>query len=270
MVLAIDIGGTKTLVALCTNEGKISESFKFETPITYSAFKKALFENVANIKDDFKTVVVAAPGKINRTTGVVEAFGNLDWKNVPIAADLHKLTKRPVFIENDANLAGLYAAHSVKPLPHKVLYLTISTGIGSGFITDGYLDPDFLDSEGGNILLEHDNKLMLWEKFASGKAIVAKYKMRASEINDPKLWDKISYNFALGIVDLCAVLDPDVVLIGGGVGSHYKKYEHFLKAHIKNMLPKVVDMPKILPAPHAEEAVIYGCVILAKQKSHHG
>lgn len=269
MILAIDIGGTKTLVALCTNNGKIHSSLKFSTPALYADFKKELQATINNFKEDYKIVVVAAPGKINRQTGVVESFGNLNWKNVPIAKDIHRFTAKTVLIENDANLAGLYAAHTVKPLPHKALYITISTGIGTGIVTDGVLDPDFLDSEGGNILLEHNGNLMLWERFASGKAIVAKYGMRASDISDPKIWKEISYNFALGIVDLCAVLDPDVVLIGGGVGSHFKKYQSFLNSHIKHMLPRVVDMPVIKAAPNAEEAVVLGCVILANQHEKH-
>lgn len=265
MILAIDIGGTKTLVALCTNEGKIHSSQKFPTPKKYSDFKQELSKVIISNNDDYNIVVVAAPGKIDRKNGVALEFGNLPWKNSPIAKDLKQLTKKTVLIENDANLAGLSAAHSVKPLPHKSLYITISTGIGTGFVTDGYLDPDFLDSEGGNMLLEHNNELMIWEKFASGRAIVNEYGKRASDINDPKDWDKISRNFAIGIVDLCAVIDPDVILIGGGVGAHFNKYEKSLKAHINNMLPRMVDMPKILAAPHAEDAVIYGCVILAKQ-----
>lgn len=265
MILAIDIGGTKTLVALCTDDGKISSSEKFPTPKKYPQFIKELLKTVGNIKKDYHIVVVAAPGKIDRKTGVVQQFGNLPWKNAPIAKDLHKYTKKTVLIENDANLAGLAAAHSVKPLPHKSLYITISTGIGTGFVVDGVLDPNLADGEGGDILLEHDNKLITWEKIASGKAIVAKYGKRASDIDDPKTWDEISKLFAIGMADLSAVLEPDVILIGGGVGTHFKKYEKPLKAHLKEILPPIIDMPKILPTPHAEEAVIYGCAILAKQ-----
>jgi glucokinase len=265
MILAIDIGGTKTLIALCNEHGQILQTQKFATPSKYSDFKAELASNFSLIKQDYHIVVVAAPGKINRQTLSVEAFGNLTWKNTPIADDLSKLTGKKVLIENDANLAGLYASHTQKPLPHKSLYITVSTGIGTGIVTDGYLDPDFLDSEGGNILLEHNNKLVLWEKFASGKAIVEQYGQKASEINDPKIWDKIAYNLALGMIDLIAVLDPDVILIGGGVGSHFDKYAKQLNEHLSQLKPRLIEIPKIVATPNAEEAVIYGCVILANQ-----
>jgi predicted NBD/HSP70 family sugar kinase len=214
---------------------------------------------------NYHLVVAAVPGKLDRAKGVALAFGNLPWTNVPIQKDIEHITNKKVIIENDANVAALAATHSVHPVPHKSLYITISTGIGTGFVVDGTLDPDFLDSEGGHILIDYEGRLLDWEHIASGKAIVKKYGKRASEINDPKIWNSIAKDFAVGIVDLATVFDPDIILIGGGVGTHFHKYGDFLKAHIKKLLPSLVDMPKIAAAPNAEEAVIYGCAILAKQ-----
>lgn len=266
MITAIDIGGTKTLVATCKKDGTIVNQERFETPPIYKDFIAELSKRLAAIPEkDRGITVVAAPGKIDRKNGNGLHFGNLPWKNVPLAQDIHKVTNTTVLIENDANLAGLSEAHNVKPLPHRSLYITISTGIGTGLVTDGYLDPDFLDSEGGQMLFEHNGKLEPWEKFGSGKAIVAKYGKRASDLDDPKAWQDISRWFAIGIVDLTAVLEPDVIIIGGGVGTHFKKYEKFLKQHIDELTPAVVDKPKIIPAAHAEEAVIFGCIILANQ-----
>lgn len=270
MIIAIDIGGTKTLVATCKPDGTIVSEQRFETPQNYKEFLLAVSGAFAKIPPKDRTITsVAAPGKINRKTGTVVAFGNLPWRNVPIKADIAKISGTEVLLENDANLAGLSEAHNIKPLPHRALYITFSTGIGTGLVTDGYLDPEFLDSEGGNMLFEHEGKLVIWEKFASGKAIVAKYGKRASDLDDPKAWNEIAKWFALGIVDLTAVLEPDVIIIGGGVGTHYKKYGGFLKKHIAELTPAVVDQPPIVPAKAAEQAVIYGCVILANQYEQH-
>jgi predicted NBD/HSP70 family sugar kinase len=265
MILAIDIGGTKTLVAVCDKSGKIIEQIKFPTPAKYADFKKQLAVNVVALTTKYSLVVAAVPGKLDRKNGIVIGLGNLSWKNKPIAKDIQEITGKEVLIENDANMAALYATHNIKPLPHKSLYITISTGIGTGFVVDGVLDPDFLDSEGGHILLEYDDKLLDWEHIASGKSIVAKYGKRASDIDDPKIWNEISKDFAIGIVNLSAVFDPDMVIIGGGVGAHFHKYQKFLKQHIKEYLPDLIDLPKVVAANNAEEAVIYGCVILAKQ-----
>ena len=188
---------------------------------------------------------------------------------MPLRADIAKISGTTVLLENDANLAGLSEAHNIKPLPHRALYITFSTGIGTGLVTNGYLDPDFLDSEGGNMLFEHEGKLEVWEKFASGKAIVAKYGKRASELDDPKAWNEIAKWFALGIVDLTAVLEPDIIIIGGGVGTHFAKFKNFLHKHINDLTPAVVDKPPIVPAKAAEQAVVYGCIILATQHEQH-
>ena len=270
MIIAIDIGGTKTLVSLCDTKGNVVKQTRFETPKEYKNFiaeiAKAIEQTPLN---DVTITSVAAPGKIDRTKGTVIGFGNLPWENVPLRDDISNITGTKVLIENDANLAGLSEAHRIKPLPHRVLYITISTGIGTGLVTDGYLDPDFLDSEGGKMLFEHDGQLQQWEKFSSGKAIFAKYGKKASEIDDPEAWKEISRWFAVGIVDLTAVLEPDVIVIGGGVGTHFAKYSEFLKQHVNSMTPNLVNKPEIIPAGEAEEAVIYGCVILANQHEQH-
>ena len=265
MILAIDIGGTKTLVALADEKRKIHRSEKFKTPENYKLFLKELEKVVDKFATKFSTTVVAAPGKIDRKTGTGVSFGNLPWKSVPLKKDLEKITKTAVIIENDANLAGLGEAHNLKPIPHKVLYLTVSTGIGDGIITDGLIDPDFADSEAGKMMFEHEGKLLEWEKFASGKAIVAQYGKMASEINDPKIWDKIAKNLAVGIVDLCTVFNPNIVIIGGGVGTHYHKFQKQLNNHIKNMASPMIDIPSIITAKTPEQAVIYGCIELSRQ-----
>lgn len=270
MIIAIDIGGTKTLVAVCKTDGTIVAEQRFETPKEYKNFLAQLKNAFSQLPlKDCSLTVVAAPGKINRQNGTVVEFGNLPWKNVPLKKDVSALSKTDVLLENDANLAGLSEAHNLKPQPHRVLYITFSTGIGTGLVTDGSLDPEFLDSEGGHMLFEHDGKLQMWEKFASGKAIVATYGKRASELNDPKAWQQIAKWFALGIVDLTAVLEPDIIVIGGGVGSHFAKFGSFLQAEVNNLTPPLVNKPPIVPAKAAEQAVVYGCVVLANQYEQH-
>lgn len=269
MILAIDIGGTKTLVALCNNKGVSVSEYKFPTPKSYKQFIKELAVIIFNITSPIEITVVAAPGKIDRKHGIGVVFGNLPWKNVALKSDISKLTNTTVLVENDANLAGLSEAHNIKPVPDRALYITISTGIGTGVITKGYIDPEFADSEGGNMLFEYEGKLISWEKFASGKAIVAKYGKLASDLNDPVAWNEISKWFAIGIVDLSAVLEPDIIIIGGGVGTHFHKYNQFLKKHIKDIKPAIVSVPPIVQAVAAEKAVIYGCAILANQYEQH-
>jgi predicted NBD/HSP70 family sugar kinase len=264
MYLAVDIGGTKTIVAAFSKSGHIQASRKFDTPKIYVQFLKLLKENIETLDCEYDYGVVAAPGKVNREKGLVIAFGNLDWKNIPLLDDIEHIVHCPIYIENDTKLAGLSEAIYIKDEFKKVLYITISTGINSALIVDGVIDKELIDSESGDMLLEHDGKLQKWESFASGRAIVKKYGKRASEIDNHKDWNAISRNFALGIINLIAVIQPEVIVVGGGVGSHFKKFQGPLHDHLKNFEMPLVPIPPIRGAQKPEEAVIYGCYYLAK------
>lgn len=265
MYLGIDIGGTKTLVATFTTLGMLEKQVKFPTPQKYRDFIRELAKVVANFSTNkYIGCCVAFPGKVDRSKGVGVVCGNLPWENVPIQADITRFVHCPVAIENDANLAGLAEAIAVKDTYDKVLYVTISTGIGTGIITHQQIDPDFQDAEGGHIVLEHHHKRQRWEDFASGKAIVRQFGKRAGEIHDAKSWHIIARNIAIGLTDLSAVIQPDVIILGGGVSTHLDHFKDYLMAEMEQYSTPLTPMPPLKKAVHTDEAVVYGCYYLAK------
>jgi glucokinase len=265
MYLGIDIGGTKTLVARLTNKGEIVQRVRFQTPKIYNDFLKDLAINVANLSPDkYNAVGVAAPGSIDREKGIAQDFGNLPWHDVPLQNDIKKLIGSPVIIENDANLAGLSEATLIKQY-RCVLYVTVSTGIGTGIITDLQIDPDFANSEGGHIVLEHDGSLQTWEHFASGKAIVRRFGKRADEIKEMKTWKVIAHDIGLGLYDLIAFIQPDAVVLGGGVMTHLDAFDDLLLKELHAYETPLTPIPPILRAQRPEEAVVYGCYELARR-----
>lgn len=263
--MGIDIGGTKTLVAALTNEGIIHESVKFSTPANYDDFLRELEENIGKLTtQDFRAGTVGAPGEIDRRHGRFLAGGNLRWRNVPLQRDTERITRCPMLIENDANLAGLSEAMLVQDKHAKVLYITISTGIGGGFIVDRRIDPSMADLEPGQMMLQRGDKTVPWESFASGKAIVAKYHQQASEIKDSKIWQAIVKDWAIGFINLLAITQPDIVVVGGGVGTYLENYHDYLVAELKKYETQLVAIPPIVKAKRPEEAVVYGCYDLAR------
>ncbi len=270
MYAAIDIGGTKTLVAVIDKDKKVVEQIKFPTNHDYELFKIDLADNVAKLStSDFSRAVVAIPGLVDRKHGIGLHFGNLPWENIHIEKDVERLTNCPVLVENDANLAGLGEAVELDNYKNRrVLYITVSTGIGGGYISNGKIDPKFEDAEIGFMRLEHNGRLENWEDFASGSAIFAKYGKKASEIDDPQAWYMIARNLALGIINVVATMTPDIIIIGGGVGSHFEKFESRLVEFLKIYETPMVSIPPIVQAKHPEEAVIYGCYEFAKQHTH--
>ena len=265
MILAIDVGGTKTLVDSFDDNGIETEQIRFETPHEYPAFITELVSTVTKLKTKtFTRCVIAMPGRVDRKNGVVHSFGNLPWHDVPVKADLEKALAIPVLIENDANLAGLSEAHLI-PEYRKVVYLTVSTGIGGVLIVKGKIDPNTEDAEYGHMLLEHEGTLQRWEEFASGKAIFTKFGKRAGDIDSPADWYIIARNIAIGLIDVIAATTPDAIVIGGGVGSHFAKFSDKLISELKLYEDDLLHVPPVFGAKRAEEAVIYGCYILAGQ-----
>ena len=259
---AIDIGGTKTLLATFDDSGNLINSIKFKTPDSYKDFLKQLENSYISLgSPNLKFMCTACPGRLNRNKGIGIAFGNLSWVNVPIRDDQEKLFKCPVIIENDAKLAGLYEAVQFGKKYKKVFYLTVSTGIGGALIINGKIDTNFRDIEPGQILLEHDGELQRWEHFASGKAITQKYNKQVSEITDENLWKDIAHNIAIGLIEVIAICNPDVVIIGGGVGAHLEKFIDILNSDLRVYQNPLIIIPPVKQAKNAEEAVIYGCYL---------
>jgi predicted NBD/HSP70 family sugar kinase len=266
MYLGIDIGGTKTLAACLDERGVIQEQIRFLTPQAYGEFLNELAKTVAKLSTNkFIAAGVAAPGRINHTRDVVIAFGNLPWKDVPLKADVERMVHCPVVMSNDAKLAGLSEAMLLKDKYSRVLYVTISTGIGVGFIVDQHIDPALEDSEAGSILIEHNGKLEPWEKLASGRAIVQRFGKQASQITDEATWRHIVRDIAQGLADLVATIQPEVIVLGGGVGSHFDRYGELLKEELQQYETPLVPMPPVQEAARPDEAVVYGCYDLAKE-----
>src|SRR3989344_2377164 len=191
MYLAVDVGATKTLLAVFTKDGNVLHEQKIATDHKYDQFladlKSALGQDAFR-KYKIETVCCALPGRIDRVRGIGIRFGNIGWRATPIVNDLKKaLQIDEVFIENDANLAALFEAQSHKKYK-KVLYITLRTGIGIGIIINGKRDPAYEDAEAGHMVLEHEGKLKKWEEFASGKALVERYGKKAAELDNHFAW----------------------------------------------------------------------------------
>ena len=266
MILAVDTGGTKTLVAAMSETGVIKKSLRFPTPATTDEYVRILRETVetqfANAKPS--AVVVALPGIVRN--GIAVWCNNLGWRNFDAERALDGLGGKdvPIFIENDANLAGLGEARHLSPIPPAVLYVTISTGIGTGIITDGHIDPALRYSEGGRSLVEFDGRVLEWESFASGRAIHKTYGKFAREITAKRTWSQIADRISRGFLATIPILQPDTIIVGGSVGTYFGRFAPQLETILIEKLPPHIPCPQILQAAHPEEAVLFGCYYYAK------
>jgi predicted NBD/HSP70 family sugar kinase len=267
--LCIDCGGTKTLVCIVDDNGTITHRIKFPTPDDYPAFLDQLADTVHNLPEqDFSTCVMAIPGLINKQTGTVIAFGNRPWANVTIVSDVSARLGLAPLVENDAKLAGLAEARQVQHLYRRVLYITVSTGIGSALLINGEISTDMATTEFGKMPLPFDGKIVDWEDFASGRALTGTLGKRAEAITDPAEWQEVARRLSFGLGPVCAAFQPEAIIFGGGVGQYADNFIPYLTDYLQKTLHPVIVQPKaLLPCSNKEDSVIYGCFELTKQQT---
>jgi predicted NBD/HSP70 family sugar kinase len=265
MYLCIDIGGTKTLIALVDKDGKILHSVRFATVADQNIFYASLLQQIRVnfVLSGIKAASIAMPGIIKRNQAVW--LGNLPWQNFDLAAQLKQDLCRdfPIYVENDANLGALGEA---KNSPDKVIYFTFSTGIGGGVVTDGKIIPKYQDFEPGHKLCTYHGEKAEWEDFAAASAINNRYSKRVTEISDRAAWEDIVDRILLGLAPYVAEIKPDTVVFGGPLGLQLPRYRRQLKRKLAELLPKNVYLPRLVKARNGAFSVIKGCYLYAKSR----
>lgn len=258
MLVTVDTGGTKTLITTFDHDGQPGAYLKFATPKLFEDYLEQLTEELHGvIGDDHPDgIVIGIPGVIK--DNMILWCGNLPWSDCDLAGPIGGAFNCPVWLANDADLAGLAETRSLAKTPDLSLYVTISTGIGTGIIIRGNLDPALGGSEGGHCLVEYDGRVRMWEDFAAGSAIKATYGKYARDISDPKVWNQIADKISRGFLALLPALQPDVIIIGGSIGTYFDNYGDQLERLLREHLPPHIKLGELRQAAHPEEAVIYG------------
>jgi glucokinase len=257
VVIGVDLGGTRIRAARL--DARLTVLERVETPtLAHEGLEptieriKALIRQVWPAAGETVTGIgISAPGPLNPKTGVVVAPPNLPgWHNIPLGDLLHETFHVPVYVGNDANVAALAEAVLGAGRGYRhVIYLTVSTGIGSGIIIDGemLLGRDGLAAEAGHMVMLVGDRVSTLETEAAGPDMAAQAvaRIRAGEVSiisemvDGDL-DNVTGGIVghaaqegdalarsilarsgrlvgLGIVNLLHLFNPDIVIVGGGV-----------------------------------------------------
>lgn len=265
MILCVDTGGTKTLVAAFGPTGRPARQHRFPTPHATSDYIKKLSTLITQEHDlsEVEAIAVGVPGEVK--DGVLLWCGNLPWTNFAIESELRSALhfRGPIYVDNDANMGALGEAHAIKPIPHSVLYLTVSTGINGCLIVDGDIEPGINHSEMGMMVIEYKGNVIQWEKLASGKALYETYGQYARDITDPAIWHEVAEKISRGLLDVIPMLQPEVIVFGGSIGTYFERFGEDLRHFINRDLYKHLSRPRLYKARHPEEAVIYGGYVYA-------
>ncbi len=282
--LAFDVGGTKVYNAIINSNGEIiSDIEKNPTPKDFESIKNLFKAIIEKYEDKVDVIAFSTCGAVNNeNTKIVGSTGNIA-KDYP-KIEFVQLSKKPVFVENDANCAAWaeYKIGASKNTAVSVM-LTLGTGVGGGIIINGKL----LKGQNGaagemHFKMNTDKRRKCtcgnwdcFEIYASGNGL----KLTAEEMlndknvttydvvkgvkeNNPemiKILDKWQQDITDGIVGLANLFDPDCVVLSGSMAefTDTEKIE-------RNVNSQIVTTPtKVKKAQAGNYAGMIGTALLA-------
>lgn len=298
--LGIEIGGTKIQIVATDQELNVLDHTHFlvgkikEASIIRKEIEKGVAQHLS--KGTFKSIGVGFGGPINPETGqIYQSFQVDGWEGFNLKNWLTEKTGLPTYVDNDANLAAL--AESVLgsgKMFNSAFYITLGSGVGGGFILNNkiYHGRDPGEFEIGHIRIDKsgttlesccsgwalNNKLKLYIENHPESALAnlagadtangSKYLTKAirdGDKNADAIFQEMIDNLAFGLSHLVHLVNPEVIIIGGGlsfIGEYLKvslelRLPNYLMEPIKNKLPFV----KL--AELGEMAVPFGAISLA-------
>lgn len=293
--LGLDFGGTKLAVGLADESGRLLARRRAPTngeggPEAALATMRALVAELGQPGLDLAGVGVSFGGPVtpDRQRSLVSHHGP-GWENYPLVDRIQANWPVPVEMDNDANAAALGEARFGAARGYRnVLYLTVSTGIGGGIVLDGHLyrGARGLAGEVGHTVVAPDGPLCpcgkrgCVEALAAGPMIARAYAEKAGlsapptaeevfqrAANDDPLarivLDRAIDGLGLGIANAINLLDPDVVVIGGGVSNAGDALFVPLRAAVHRYAePSPPDAVRIVPAALGDAVGILGAIAL--------
>jgi glucokinase len=294
-VLGIDIGATKTRLARFEG-GELIKSEKIRTVPNRSRFMQNLRDLIdgfmGNDQGSIEGIGVGAPGPLDLDRGVFRKLPNLpSWDGFDIRGELASHYGVPVRVQNDANAAALgEAVHGGGRGFATVYYITISTGIGGGLIMGEHIvnGAHQLTGEIWALPVENFGQQDILINTSSGPGIVRTAKRLMGEGNHSslsnlddfdteevfgharrgdalavKVTEQAARNMVYAIITILLTVDPEVVLIGGGLASE----DDCMINPIRRLLAERAFFEPhrsahIRKAELWDEAVLYGAVSL--------
>ena len=309
----IDLGGTTIKAALVTENGEIL--CKKSIPTGAERNNRAIIEDMAALVkelveeqgftfNDVHSVGIGCPGAINPVDGIVYFSANFaDFRNVAVVPIMKELLPVPVYIENDANVAGLGEAMFGAGEGHKnCITITIGTGLGGGIIIDGkiFSGAFYGGGEMGHQVIVTDGlqcncgRKGCWECYSSATGMIRMGKKwavqnpsstmndaeggRLSLLNAKDIFDcanagdeaaknainEYAHYMAMGLGNTINVFQPEYIIIGGGPSAQKDK---LLDPIMKELATEVYGgstRTKVVIAKLGNDAGVIGAAMLGK------
>ncbi len=294
--IGIDLGGTSIKGGVVNENGEIIKKAERDTGKGVGS-KEVLNRIGAVIRDLIDDEVIGiglgSPGFIDSKEGkVLDIGGNIEgWAYTDIKGELSKeFPNLPIFVENDANVAGLCEGWigASKGFKSFVL-LTLGTGVGGCIYTEKegiWSGNNFQGAELGHTILYPQGRECncgqkgCVERYISGAAVERIYEEITGDFKkgkyifrdsltvkiDGELVDKFTQDLAIYIVSLKNIFDPEGIVIGGGVINSKEYWWDKMLAYYKEYVNNDKGL-KIVPAIYLNDAGIIGAAKVAFDKT---
>lgn len=278
-MLAIDIGGTKTAVAVVA-EDRVSEQTTWVTGSQAGEVLSQIEEAVQPLFNThtFDTCGIGFGGQFDfAQQRVIRSVHVGGWENQLLAEWARDRLNLPAVADNDANVGGLgEAVIGAGRDFSSVVYLTISTGIGGAIITDGqvFRGSQSLAGEFGHLTLDPRGPECgcglrgCAERMLSGLWLKHDHGQSAEELlQDQSFLANYAGTLAALLQQITMVLDPEVIILGGGIGASSDELARKTQSALsERLLEWDRPTPQVRRAAFGGNSVLIGAGQLAKER----
>ena len=293
--IGVDLGGTKIEGIALDEDGNELVRDRVPTPQgDYKGTLDAIAELVGHIEqscDDEGTIGICTPGAISPATGLLKNSNSVCMNGMPVNQDLIDLLGREIRMTNDANCFALSEATDGAAAGSDVVFgVIIGTGTGAGVVVNGHvlMGPNAIAGEWGHNPLPWPQDLELpgpecycgkqgcIETWLSGPGMVRDHELHANIIHDPEtIVSKAAFGdeeaeetlqryegrLSRGLAHVINILDPDVIVLGGGMGNIKRLYTNVPKLWDQYVFSDRVDT-RLMPPKYGDSSGVRGAAWL--------
>jgi len=299
-VLGIDVGGTNVRMGLVNAKGEIAGRSGFSTKDfirdpgmlirQIADVSKKLIRSQGLSKKEIKGIGIGLPGLIDPIKGIVHVLPNIPgWKDVKFKKIFQEKTGMAAFLENDVNLIALGEWRFGAGVgAENMICMTLGTGVGGGLILENrlYRGAGFAAGElghvpinekgpacncGGTACMERyvgNRYLQIKAQSFFGKKVSLEEVERAATRGSARavrFWRETAEHIGNGLVGVVNFLNPELIVIGGGVSNAHKYLFPTIRRIIRERSMKVQGkMVKIVKAKLGNNAGIIGAQVLVR------
>ena len=268
--LGIDLGGTKTELIVLDASGK--EVFRKRVPTPqgdYAATVRVVLDLVLDFESQSKepsTVGIGIPGALSRVTGLVKNANSTCLIGHDLKGDLEKALGREIRIENDANCFALSEAVDGAGEGAKVVFgVILGTGVGAGIVVGGevLVGPNAIAGEWGHnpLPLPRKEDLPLPDCYCGRKGCIEAYLSGPALARDGENLDRYQERLARALAGVINILDPDVIVLGGGISNIQSLYANVPVLWRQYVFSDQVAT-RLLPPVHGDSSGVRGAAWL--------